>query len=77
MVMYGLDSDDQAFINAVEELGETLRHCGDDAERVDHIRSVAAELHEDFPSLGDTVADVAMGLCQEMGMDDEFKHITF
>lgn len=77
MVMYGLDSDDQAFINAVEELGETLRHCADDAEQVDHIRSVAAELHEDFPSLGDTVADVAMGLCQEMGIDDEFKHIAF
>ena len=77
MVMYGLDSDDQAFINAVEELWETIRHCADDAEQVDHIRSFAAELHEDFPSLGDTVADVAMGLCQEMGIDDEFKHIAF
>jgi hypothetical protein len=70
--------DDEAFVEAVEDLSEMIMyHPEYSQDRIDIVRVTAQELHQDHPSLADSVSDIGLALCQELGIEEEFNHISY
>jgi len=73
-----MDEDDKAFVEAVEDLSEMIMYHPEYSQnRIDIVRATAQELHQDHPSLADSASEIGLALCKELGIEEEFNHISY
>ena len=71
-------TEEDAFIEALEDLEMMIMyHPEYSQDRIDLVRVTAQELHQDHPSLADSASDIGLALCQELGIEEEFTHISY
>lgn len=70
--------ENEDFIEALDDLWAMIMYRPEySQDRIDSVREIAKELHRDHPGLADSASDIGLALCQELGIEDEFDHISF